>query len=150
MECISEINNTQIDNTKDLDVLMPMYSLIGYSNNSSKTSGLSWQHCRDEPTLNNDGAIVNLVANVTTSLFKIKEKRTGQTSNDRTNSAEIMVLLKYLSNLRRTLKKPLFDSEINLILSENCAIISTVVAHQGATFAITDVKLYVPVITLSS
>ena len=34
--CISEINNTQEDNTKDIDVAMPMYNLIEYSINYSK------------------------------------------------------------------------------------------------------------------
>ena len=34
-DCISEINNTQIDNAKDLDVVMPMYNLIEYSDNYS-------------------------------------------------------------------------------------------------------------------
>ena len=34
--CISEINNTQIDNAKDVDVVMPIYTLIEFSNNSSK------------------------------------------------------------------------------------------------------------------
>ena len=37
--CISEINNTQIDNPKDIDVVMPMYNLTEYSHNYSKTSG---------------------------------------------------------------------------------------------------------------
>ena len=35
--CISEINNTQIDNVKDLDIVMPMYNLIEYIDNYSKT-----------------------------------------------------------------------------------------------------------------
>ena len=35
-DCISEINNTQIDNAKDINVVMPMYNLIEYSNNYSK------------------------------------------------------------------------------------------------------------------
>ena len=39
-DCIIEINNTQIDNAKDTDVVMPMYDLIEYSDNySTKTSG---------------------------------------------------------------------------------------------------------------
>ena len=38
-DCISEINNSQVDNTKDLGVVMPMYNLIEYSNNYSKASG---------------------------------------------------------------------------------------------------------------
>ena len=37
--CISEKNNTQVDNAKDLDVIMPMYNLIEYSNDNSKKSG---------------------------------------------------------------------------------------------------------------
>ena len=43
IDCISKINNTQIDNSKDLDVVMPMYNLIEYSNDYSKTSGVLWQ-----------------------------------------------------------------------------------------------------------
>ena len=35
-DCISEINNTQIDNVKDFDIIIPMYNLIEYSNNYSK------------------------------------------------------------------------------------------------------------------
>ena len=37
--CISEINNTQVDNAKDIDIVMPMYNLIEYSDNYSKASG---------------------------------------------------------------------------------------------------------------
>ena len=37
--CISEINNTQVDNAKDIDIVMPMYNSIEYSDNYSKTSG---------------------------------------------------------------------------------------------------------------
>ena len=37
--CISEINNTQVDNAKDIDIVMPMYNLIEYRDNYSKTSG---------------------------------------------------------------------------------------------------------------
>ena len=39
INCISEINNTQIDNAKDIDIVMPMYNLIEYSDNYAKTSG---------------------------------------------------------------------------------------------------------------
>ena len=48
-DCISQINNTHIDNAKDIDIVMPMYNLIEYSNNYSKTTGGLWQYCRDEP-----------------------------------------------------------------------------------------------------
>ena len=52
--CISEINNTQIDNAKDTDIVMPMYNLIEYRDNYSKTSGSLWHYYRDEPFLAND------------------------------------------------------------------------------------------------
>ena len=39
IECISKINNTDIDNAQDIDIIMAMYSLIEYSDNYSKTSG---------------------------------------------------------------------------------------------------------------
>ena len=38
--CISEINNTKIDNTKNINIVMPMYNLIEYSNNYSKNQGV--------------------------------------------------------------------------------------------------------------
>ena len=41
-DCISEINNTQVDNEKGLDALMPMHNLIEYSNNCSEISGSLW------------------------------------------------------------------------------------------------------------
>ena len=52
MNCKSGINNTEIDNAKDIDILMAMYNLIEYSDNYSKTSGSLWQYYRDEPNDN--------------------------------------------------------------------------------------------------
>ena len=52
INCISEINNTQVDNAKDIDILMPMYNLTEYSENYSKTLGRLWQYYRDEPNNN--------------------------------------------------------------------------------------------------
>ena len=37
--CISEINNTQVDNAKEFDIVMPMYNLIEYSDSYAKTTG---------------------------------------------------------------------------------------------------------------
>ena len=63
-----------------------------------------------------------------------------------------MVPLKYLSNFWRTLEMALINCEVNLILtwSSTCVLISTNVQNQNAAFAITDAKLYVPVVTLST
>ena len=76
---------------------------------------------------------------------------TGQTGNNGTKNFEIMVPLKYLSNFWRTLEIPLTNCEITLLLtwSASCVIVSTDVANQNATFAITDTKLYILVVTLS-
>ena len=75
------MNNTQIDNGKNFDVKMAMYSLTEHSNNYSKTSGSLWQYYRDEPFLNNNGAIGDFsVANNNTDLFIFKQKITGKTA----------------------------------------------------------------------
>ena len=52
----------------------------------------------------------------------------------------------------RTLEMPLINCEVYLILtwSANCVIVSTNVVNQGATFTITETRLYVPVVTLST
>ena len=86
---ISEINNTQVDNCKDIDVIMNMYDLIEYSDNYARTSGSLRQYYRDEP---ND----NLVDSES---FKSKMKITGKTPNNgNKKDVKIMVPLKYLSN----------------------------------------------------
>ena len=43
-QCINSINNTQMDHGKVIDVVMPIYNLIEYSHNYSKTSGNLWQY----------------------------------------------------------------------------------------------------------
>ena len=39
IKCITRINGTDIDNTRDIDIVIPMYNLIEYSDDYSKTSG---------------------------------------------------------------------------------------------------------------
>ena len=97
-DCISEINNTQIDNAKYIDVVMPIYNLIEYGNNNSRTSGNLWQYYKDEPALTNAGAISNFHATNNSASFKFKQKITGKTADGDTEDVEIMVPLKYLSN----------------------------------------------------
>ena len=110
-DCISEINNAQIDNAIDTDVVMPMYNLIEYSNNYSKTSGSLWQYHRDEPFLDSNGAIADIPAdNNNSASFTFKTRYVAR-------DVKIMVPLKYLSNFWRTLKIPLINCEINLVLT---------------------------------
>ena len=63
-----------------------------------------------------------------------------------------MVPLNYLSNFWRTLEMPLINCEVNLILtwSSTCVIVSTNNVNQGATFTVTNTRLYVPVVILSA
>ena len=87
--CISEINNTQIYNAKDIDIVMPMYNLIEYRDNYAKTSGSLWKYYRDEP--NNNLAI--------SESFKSKIKITGKApAAGNEKDVEIMIRLKHVSN----------------------------------------------------
>ena len=55
---------------------MAMYKLIQYSDNFSKTSGVLSQHCRDEATVVDNGAVTDFTeANTITDSFKIKGKK---------------------------------------------------------------------------
>ena len=79
---------------------MPMYNLIEYSNNYSKTSGSLWQYYRDEP----DDNIAN------SESFTSKIKITGNTPDaDNKTNIEIVIPLKYLSNFCRTLEMSLIN-----------------------------------------
>ena len=99
-----------------------------------------WQYYKDEP---ND----NLADSES---FESKVEITGNTPADgNTKDVEIIVPLKYLSNFWRTLEMPLINCEVNLILtwSSTCVITNSTAAGR---FEITDTKLYVPVVNLST
>ena len=85
-------------------------------------------------------------------MFKFKIKITGRKGNGGTKNVNIRVPLKYLSDLWRTLEITLINCEINLILtwSDRCFIIDNPIDDQVPTFTITDTKLYIPVVTLST
>ena len=115
---------------------MLLYNLLEYSDNYAKTSGSLWQYYRDEPNENQEDF----------ESFKSKIKITGKSlAAGNEKDVEIMVPLKYLSNFWRTLEMPLIDCEVNLIL-----IWSSTNSTVAGRFAITDTKLYVQVITLST
>ena len=82
--------------------------------------------------------------------FKSEIKITGSTPNDdNTKDVEIIVPLKYLSNFWITLEMLLINCDINLILTWSSNSIITNSTGAGR-FAITDTKLYIPVVTLST
>lgn len=78
------MNNTQVDNAQDTDVVMQLYSFLEYSDNYPKMSGTLLQYYRNEPALNNNGAIIGFTDNNTTNVFKCKQKLTGQGGEDDT------------------------------------------------------------------
>ena len=87
VSCISKINNTDTDNAENLDIVMPMYSLIEYSKNYRKTTGNLWNHYRDEP---NDFPANNYNANPITNSesFKYKSIITRKISNANQENGE--------------------------------------------------------------
>ena len=139
-KCTSRINNTDIDNAQGIDTVMLMYNLIEYSDNYSNTSGSLWQYYKDDPK-DNIGQ---------SESFKSKIKITGKTpAAGNTKDVEIIVPLKYLRNFWRKLEIPLINCEVDLILtwSKDFVIINSTGAEK---FKITETKLYVPVVTLST
>ena len=102
IDCIYEIQNTEIDNSENIDVVMPMYNLIEYSNNYSKTSESLWQYYKDELALNDAGATADFCASDNSVLFKFKQKITGKTAVNGRKDFEIVLSLKYLSNFENS------------------------------------------------
>ena len=106
---MSEMNNTQVDNAKDLDDFMPVYNLTEYSDNYSKTSEGLWRYYRDE---SHNGGILN------SESFKSKIRITRKIPADgNKKDLEIAVPIKYLSNFWRTFETPLINCAINVILT---------------------------------
>ena len=85
------MNNTQVDNAKDIDIVTPMHNLIEYSDNYLKTSGGLWQYCKDIPAVNNNGNIVEFSGANAIDSFNFKAKITGQTRDNGIKEVEIMI-----------------------------------------------------------
>ena len=64
---------------KTIDLVMPMYNLIEYSDNYSKTFGSLWQYYRDEPFIDENGNIIDVPDDPDNSSYKYKQKIAGQT-----------------------------------------------------------------------
>ena len=149
--CTTKINDVFVDEANYVDVAMPMYNLIKHSDNYSNTSGSLWQFKRDEVPANNntDLSIDN------SQSFKYKAVLLGKTANVVNNTnisvkdAKIVVPLKYLSNFWRSLEMSLINCKVYLELNwiEDCILSS---AGNSAKLEITDAKLHVPIVTLST
>ena len=94
----TEINETFIDEADFINITMPMYNLIEYSDNYSNTSGSLWQFKRDEIIDNAD-----LTNDNNAPSFKYKASIISNTKNNGTkNGVKIAVPFKYLSNFWRS------------------------------------------------
>ena len=114
-KCNLEINDEHVDTAENLDIVMPMYNLIEYSDNYQDSSATLYQYKRDEAPDNN----VDLTANNSTSFkYKVNSLANPLVTNRivKTN-LKIVVPLKYLSNFFRSLEMPLINCKIKLNLT---------------------------------
>ena len=147
-KCNLEINDEHVDTAENLDIAMPMYNLIEYSNNYQDSSATLYQYKRDEPP--EDDAVADLTADNSSS-FKYKVSLLGNPvldGNITKRSVKVVVPLKYLSNFFRSLEMPLINCKIklNLTWKKEC-VLST--DNGNAVFIINDTEMYVQVVTLS-
>ena len=149
-KCNLEFNDEHVDTAENLDIVMPMYNLIEYSDNYQDSSATLYQYKRDEPP--EDDADLTAI-NSDSLKYKIKllgnvTEVAGDVTGVRKLNVKVVVPLKYLSNFFRSLQMPLINCKIklNLTWKKECAL-STGVGE--AVFIINDKKLYVPVVTLS-
>ena len=161
--CVTHINDEHVETAKIMDIIMPMYNLIEYSDNYADSSGSLYQFKRDESPMNDAGNLNNVTLDNSTS-FKYKAsllgKETDADGNNRTlKNAKIVVPIKYLSVfLSRSLKLPLINCKIHLELNWNNNVMygcytyagSNNVNNREATFQITSTKFYLPIVTLST
>ena len=147
-KCNLEINDEHVHTAENLNITMPMYNLIEYSDNYQDSSGTLYEHKRDE--LPENDAVADLAADNSSS-FKYKVSLLGNTAavnNIPKINVKDVVPLKYLSNFFRSLEMPLINCKIklNLTWKKEC-VLST--DNRNAVFIINETKLYVPVVTLS-
>ena len=115
-KCDLEINDEHVDTAENLDIVMPMYNLIEYSDNYQDSSATLYQYKRDEPK----DDLANNLATDTSSSFKYKVNLLGNPNivvNVARRNVKIVVPLKYLSNFFRSLEMPLINCKIKLNLT---------------------------------
>ena len=120
LKIVEQINDTFVDYANFINITMPIFNLIEYSDNYSDTSGSLWGFKRDE-IVNNAGVTNDDNA----PSFKYKASIIGNTEdNGRKNGVKIAVPLKYLSNFWKSLEIPLINCKVELSLNwiERCLL----------------------------
>ena len=147
-KCNLENNDEHVDTAENLDIAMPMYNLIEYSDNYQDSSATLYQYYRDEPP---EANAINDLTTDTSSSFKYKVYLLGNPvvdNNIARKNVKVVVPLKYLSNFFRSLEMPLISCNIKLNLTWKKQYVLSNQAGDGV-FIINDTKMYAPVITLS-
>ena len=104
--------NLEINTAENLDIVMPMYNLIEYSDNYQDSSATLYQYKRDEPP---EANTINDLTTNTSSSCKYKVKLLGNpvlAGKISKRSVKVVVPLKYLSNFFRSLEMPLINCKI--------------------------------------
>ena len=115
-KCNLEIYDEHVDTAENLDIVMPMYNLIEYSDNYQDSSATLYQYKQDEPP---EGDPIPNLAVDNSSSFKYKVELLGDpvvANNIARRNVKVVVPLKYLSNFFRSLKMPLINCKIKLNL----------------------------------
>ena len=161
--CSVKINHTVIDEQEFLDLVMPMYNLIEYSDNYAKTTGSLHNFHRDEPA---DDIWDSPSVKEKAKYYNLTENAAAGALN-KSVEVEINVPFSYLSNFWRTLEFPLINCEVELQLkwSPHCVLgwqvtqtqltdditaPAELAGNNDISFRITDTTTYVPVVTLRS
>ena len=106
-KCRTEINDAFIDDAEHINIAMPMYNLIEYSDNYSDNSRSLWQFKRDEIDGDNDLTVDGNHIPYNSSSFKYKSSLITNR-----NGVKIAVPLKYLSNFWRSLEMSLINCKV--------------------------------------
>ena len=106
--CDVTINDEHVEKAEVLDIVMPIYKLLEYSDNYQDSTGSLYQFKRDGPPVDNAN-----VGNNTTSLV-YKSKLIKGTDNNNVNNVKLVKPVKYVSNFFRSLELPLVNCKINL------------------------------------
>ena len=151
-KCNLEFNDKHVHTAENLDIVMPMYNLIEYSDNYQNSSATLYQYKRDEPP---EGDVVADLTADNSDSFKYEIKLLGNVTEVAGDAAgvrrlnvKVVVPLKYLSNFFRSLEMPLINCKIklNLTWKKECVLSNQ---DGDAVFIINDTKMSVPVVTLS-
>ena len=123
-KCNLKINDEHVDTAENLDIVMPLYNFVEYSDNYQDSSATLYQYKRDEPP--EADAVADLTADNSSSL-QYKVSLLGNPNLDGAIakiSVKVVVPLNYLSNFFRSLEMPLINCKIEFNIGKKMCIIN--------------------------